>query len=1505
MYWYFLLTILVFGGTPSLGALVTLTPTVFTPSVTGGVPLSIGVGASSCVQSTVTTQGAQSIIVLTNATTNYVVVIDALTALPRSQSSSVGAGFTTIWCPSAFCAAYNPTSQSFLAFGFASSSVLARTTPISIAALGTPSFINVVQRSSGATLMDVFVVIGDTNSVVYVVSFQPSGSTAGTTRTLLTLTNTAKIVGITAPTASNVLIAFDSDTTLYNYDFVTGAALGTYGTFGRVGVVVSDLNGRVYATDLNAGSIRIFDQTGVQTHVASGFTSPKAITMGRNAFFVQDDTTIYKVLHENMTMSDFSYTNMTCPTGAYATITASGGSYYYTYNVLPDQKNAYGTFFQLSQTTSGKAAIGPIYPRITGVPDYYLYDEGLGGSVGPPTTTTSMSFNPLSLGNPPTVLPYAGRYCAEYKIWNKGTVTLSFMNNYLDISMYSGIEYYFNPGEGNQTLNVTAFGNPRTILPYSYPNNQWTRIVHPLDPRQSAASGLSFVDVGTGVTNATNPFYVDRVRGIFQTAPRYPTVVDVCTSVTITGPNFDVYDSNMLAVTYKSISPSCDLDGVNDQRASDGQIQVNVTGGNPPYSYQWSFSSSTTSTSTGLPELDGIIPVYTNGLIPPFTDTSSSFGRITLDPTYYHSPPYSYSFTPASNNEGLIFESSVQMDGSAYSSINFWINGGALGGQYLIVQLKNGFQVVGKQVYLHQLVGLTVIPPDSWIQVVYPMRGANNIPFTSLFIVTPFVTRVTPRLYVDDVQLIVYNVSLTVNDSQGCNYRAPPIQLNYPAPVVATKIVSYAKCYGNSDGTLALNISGGTPPYSTTWTSSTGSSSLNALNESRVTLNVRDSNQCVPTAGTVIADILQPSRLQLISTITPAKCPGAQGSISAHLVGGAGTYTYAWLSLTAKPVTTPQPQTVVVFGDSLLSGFTLTDDHGGATPVCLGTGSQIGMTYSPSHSGYCSLQVAAVATANSRVFGFSCSNCMNNTMYYQLRFWILVTQPTDAGSLTMQTVSGSTSTASLPVFSSALPATPQWQYVSFNMPQTTSDSFYITSSSATSAIYIDSVILVPVASDTLVDGKRVNIGFTSVVSGPAGTYTAFVSDDNLCTLSLDFIITQPNPVTVTVTPVNPTGNSTGSITVSAQGGTPPYQYIWPESNTTGATLSNIAKGAYIVQVIDANGCLTEKTVVLDAASLVRMERAYDAKFSNGVSAIVAVGLAIWVFSSVMLFMHRGSFSKHGSFFSAVLLVGVLFANISSIMYLIEPSDATCILFPWFLGVAFVLSFGCLFIKTWTLYQVWRKASNYERSNLTPNYIIKCLGVTLLIEVVFLIIWTTVDPPKVRNQNLINNEQQLQCVSSSPVFWIIFISAKGIWLLFGASLAVLTRNVVKEYNESSAIAYAMYNILLLGVIAVPLALLLGEIPGGRTLIIVAIVTIAFTACAVIMFFNVWHKIYFSVEDKLSQAAARSLESRTTAASSGSRGSRASSKASKDSSHSSNSPPVTNSAQSTTSASVYAV
>jgi gliding motility-associated-like protein len=105
-----------------------------------------------------------------------------------------------------------------------------------------------------------------------------------------------------------------------------------------------------------------------------------------------------------------------------------------------------------------------------------------------------------------------------------------------------------------------------------------------------------------------------------------------------------------------------------------------------------------------------------------------------------------------------------------------------------------------------------------------------------------------------------------------------------------------------------------------------------------------------------------------------------------------------------------------------------------------------------------------------------------------------------------------------------------------------------------------------------------------------GAHTVTVTDANGCTGNIPFNVTQPPALTINTVVVDATCNGVcdGEVTVTAGGGTPPYEY----SSNGGATfqLSNVLTGLCAGQIAvvakDANGCLiNDQPDVLEPAPL--------------------------------------------------------------------------------------------------------------------------------------------------------------------------------------------------------------------------------------------------------------------------------------------------------------------------------
>ncbi|WP_242155022.1 LamG-like jellyroll fold domain-containing protein [Aestuariivivens sediminis] len=97
----------------------------------------------------------------------------------------------------------------------------------------------------------------------------------------------------------------------------------------------------------------------------------------------------------------------------------------------------------------------------------------------------------------------------------------------------------------------------------------------------------------------------------------------------------------------------------------------------------------------------------------------------------------------------------------------------------------------------------------------------------------------------------------------------------------------------------------------------------------------------------------------------------------------------------------------------------------------------------------------------------------------------------------------------------------------------------------------------------------------------AGSYSVTVTDANNCTATASVTIGQPNALAASTskTNVNCYGAGDGTATITVTYGTPPYTYLWSDSQTN-QTAINLSPGTYNVVATDANGCQISRNVTI-------------------------------------------------------------------------------------------------------------------------------------------------------------------------------------------------------------------------------------------------------------------------------------------------------------------------------------
>jgi hypothetical protein len=371
-------------------------------------------------------------------------------------------------------------------------------------------------------------------------------------------------------------------------------------------------------------------------------------------------------------------------------------------------------------------------------------------------------------------------------------------------------------------------------------------------------------------------------------------------------------------------------------------------------------------------------------------------------------------------------------------------------------------------------------------------------------------------------------------------------------------------CYGGNNGAATAVPSGGTAPYTYSWTGgTTKDSAATNLAAGSYTVTATDFNGCM---GTTTVTITQPTAIQdSISAQTNDLCYGNKtGSATVGAKGGTpiftGFYNYSWKPSggTGRTANTLGAGTYTVYvtdnngcKDSAITTITQptaikdTIDvinvacKGGKTgkTITVASGGTPGYTYTWAPSGGTKDTASNLAAGTYTVTIKDKNGCTATKSG-------IVTQP--ANALTIS----ATSTVSA------------------------------TCGQSNGAAY------------ATVAGGNTPYGFAWTPSGgsndtakglAAGNYTVSVTDSNGCNVTASASVANNSTLAVSITSttnITPCyGGSNGTATATATGGTLAYTYSWSNGATT-SSVSNLSAGTYTVNVTDAAGCITNTTVTI-------------------------------------------------------------------------------------------------------------------------------------------------------------------------------------------------------------------------------------------------------------------------------------------------------------------------------------
>lgn len=415
-------------------------------------------------------------------------------------------------------------------------------------------------------------------------------------------------------------------------------------------------------------------------------------------------------------------------------------------------------------------------------------------------------------------------------------------------------------------------------------------------------------------------------------------------------------------------------------------------------------------------------------------------------------------------------------------------------------------------------------------------------------------------------------------EANGCVSEDTVVNIVYPSKLNATLEKTDNICYRDCRGSATITASGGTLPYSYSWSSPSNTIVNLCVGEYHVTIS--DANNCQQSFDYVIEEPDEMVVNEMFTHSTDLTCYNSfDGRINVNVTGGTGQLSYLWsdvgsasggrnnLAAGEYSVTVADENGCSLSRDFIVNQpdpLVVTADDNIA--ICEGTSSVI--------------QSAASGGTQPYVFNW--------------------------------TVSSGASVGNTSNFTTTLHSTTTYSvYVSDSHNcRSNTETFTITVSPT---MEIDSVMLTHNTCFESYDGRAELVmhgglppyqymwgSENYIYEGlGAGLYTVTVVDAIGCNVNTHFIIEQPSQMIATTmsSPASCGNINDGSALINVQGGVPPYSYLWPEGETT----HNIdaVPGDYVVTVTDDHNCRLERRITVGGPTPIYISPMANQTICNG------------------------------------------------------------------------------------------------------------------------------------------------------------------------------------------------------------------------------------------------------------------------------------------------------------------
>jgi gliding motility-associated-like protein len=748
----------------------------------------------------------------------------------------------------------------------------------------------------------------------------------------------------------------------------------------------------------------------------------------------------------------------------------------------------------------------------------------------------------------------------------------------------------------------------------------------------------------------------------FTSADRANGYVDIILHAVQTTTNCPFKDDTLrVTLTTFTATPLATVNNVTCYGNNNGSVQVLMNQGNPPFLYRW-------NTGWGLPLIQNLPQGQ-------YTLTVTDANMCTATYNYNISQPPPMAINAVVNN-ALCFGSNtgsvnVTVTGGLLPYTYLWSNGattqniGNLGvGNYSVTAFDaNQCSVTG--IYsISQPTPITVTlntinPPSCY-------AGTNgSILITATGATPPYTYQWSNGSTTQNAgNLQAGSYTVTVYDQYQCSATASYIVSQPPQLVLNTAVLQPITCYNGSNGSITANPSGGTFPYYYIWSNGATTSGVNNLIAGSYSVTVRDNNQCTVSGSYLL---LQPSQMLMNPpVIRDAGCyNGNDGSITINPSGGALPYLYQWsngnttnaatnlyagiygvtvydanyCSITASYAVS-QPQSIILSQPAIQNVNCYGGTNGSITGITATNG--IAPYFYVWNTGASTQDIVGIPAGNYTLTVYDQGLCSVTAAYT-----VQQPAPTQLNAIVQHVTCFNENNGRIILSPSggAPPYTYLWNngattQTLFNLsPGTYSVTVYDRISCFTLADFlITQPALLAADSAILTTPRCFNDNNGSITVSPyggaspytyqwsngsslqaignlySGNYQVTVVDNNFCTVTAVFNLTQPAQININPTAVSDAscyGAANGYVTIGTTGGVLPYRYSWSNGATT-QNVANLTAGNYTVTVADNNQCTVAATFYIyqPAEILINISAIVNVKCfggNDGRISVIALG----------------------------------------------------------------------------------------------------------------------------------------------------------------------------------------------------------------------------------------------------------------------------------------------------------